>query len=65
MADNKESIPVIGINDQIVEEDRVPTFLMINYFNRIVHLLKQIIPDDAPKDGKLYGRRNGQWIEII
>lgn len=60
----KDDIPVIGINDVIVEERGTPSSLMTIFFHTIVKTLLSKV-DGAPQDGKLYGQRDGEWIEIV
>jgi len=57
-------IPVIGVNDEIVDRERRPTRLLTMYFHTILKALLNKI-DEAPEDGKKYVRQNGTWVEII
>ena len=62
-----ETIPVITINDELVDKDRKPTMIMTMFFTIVTKAIKELFKvkiDDAPDDGKLYARKGGQWVEI-
>ncbi len=64
MSNDNNSIPVITVHEKIVDVDRRPTQTMSVYFHTVLKAILSKI-EDAPSDGKLYGRKDGEWIEIV
>lgn len=38
---------------------------LLQYFTKQLNKLLMMIIKDAPKDGKTYGRKDGEWVEIV
>jgi hypothetical protein len=38
--------------------------LLRQFLKQLQRILTLLIPE-APKDGKIYGRKDGEWVEII
>ena len=56
-------IPIISVNDEVVDKENKPTRILMIYFNTVINALLNKI-DEAPQDGKTYARKDGKWIEI-
>ena len=60
----KGSIPIIDIDEEIVDSFGRPTPVMTLFFHAIIKSLLRTV-DEAPIDGKKYARKDGGWVEII
>lgn len=61
------TIPIIDINDKIVDEFGKPTMVLSMFFTVIVKYLESVIKnkvEEAPMDGNTYARKDGQWVQI-
>lgn len=68
LKDEIDTIPIIGVNDDVVTSDRKPTQIMSMFFtilHKAVGKLSELAVEEAPKDGKMYARKDGQWVEIV
>jgi len=45
-------------------QNREPASSVRAKLNQAIDQVNQT-PEDAPQDGKIYGRKNGEWIELI
>ena len=62
VAGNETDLPSVSEYRRVLISKRGEGFDML--FDESGVRRKLNTPDDAPADGKLYGRRDGQWIEI-
>lgn len=67
LRDEIDTIPIIGVNDDLVTDEKKPTQIMSMFFTIVHHAidkLSKLAVEEAPKDGKMYARKDGQWVQI-